>query len=763
MKKSREIIKKLASITVAFAVAFTMIPFAAGVLDVHATNDVEEEDIRIFGETRYDTAKEVAEKYRSVSGSEKFENVVVAYGQNFPDALSGGYLAKVKNAPILIVHPLLEDDIVDYIEENIADDGIVYILGSTGVVSTAFENKIRAKGIEPVRLGGKDRFETNLKILKAAEVDDEDLLVCSAFGYADSLSASAAGKPILLVDRTLSDSQKEYIQSLSTENIYLIGGTGVVTNKVEREISDLGYEPERLWGPTRFETSTAVAEAFFDEPQTVVLTYAYNFPDGLTGGPLAMLEDAPIILTAPKTPEAAREYIEKSGSVRSITLGGASLVTDKTVKFIMDRDKDEVFTAASLTGPTDITLNGDVYDYTTASSGAVSWSVSDPAIATISSTFTSSKKTTRICSLVFKSAGTVTLTAKSELNGKSKTIDITVTDGSGSTNPDQPAEPEVPRTKIECVNYAGNDCTMWLDENGVYWDSETGGSEIAIPASYDRSIDATWTSNGFTFVQRNGVTVKGVAVNLNGDGIVKVDVYNGDTSFAKLIVREETKKYSNYAGNDFEAIFVLDSDDNRLTMYRENSEHPERLYFNTYNNFGYDGFVGGTVHIDAYYDFNNDGVLSDDEFISTGELVITPKPAIQRAYEIAQAAVEEYDTSSYMADMAAISAYMFEHYDYYEQVDGVSMYKCIGGANALRAWSLKEYGVVGMVYEAEGQYGANGHEVFYPEGGNPYTNRAWFEANGHGSNSSNQPGTDFYNSYLEDLKAQVEEYKSAGI
>ena len=294
---------------------------------------------RLYGSSRYDTAVTVANKYKELSGSEKFENVIVAYGLDYPDALSGGYLAKVKNAPILLVQPSVEDYIVNYIDENIADGGTVYILGSAGVVSSAFENKIEAKGItrgiKPRRLGGKDRYETNLKILEEAGVDDEELMVCTGTGFADSLSASAVGKPILLVGSNLTDAQKEYIQGRNRKKLYLIGSTGVVSDEVEAELGDLGYGMERLWGPNRYETSKAVAERFFNNPQTVVLAYALNFPDGLSGGPLAMLEDAPIILAHPNNTEAARAYVKSVGATNNFTLGGPSLVTDIAVEIIM--------------------------------------------------------------------------------------------------------------------------------------------------------------------------------------------------------------------------------------------------------------------------------------------------------------------------------------------------------------------------------------------------------------------------------------------
>ena len=302
--------------------------------------EIPQADIeRIYGSTRYETAIEVAEKYKDTAG--KFNNVVVAYGQNFPDALAGGYLAKVKDAPILLVDPSAEDEIADYINNNIESGGTVYILGGTGVVSSSFENKIKGT---TERLGGKDRYETNLKILKASGVTDQDILVCTGKDYPDSLSASAAGLPILLVDNSLKEEQKTYLNSLSTSKFYLIGGEGAVKPSIEADLKNLGYSNiERLAGSTRYETSTAVASKFFPATRTVMLAYAKNFPDGLSGGPLAMLRKAPIILTDSCTTDAAKEYVKVSGATKSITLGGPALISDSAVKTIMEDTEFDYF------------------------------------------------------------------------------------------------------------------------------------------------------------------------------------------------------------------------------------------------------------------------------------------------------------------------------------------------------------------------------------------------------------------------------------
>ena len=109
----------------------------------------------------------------------------------------------------------------------------------------------------------------------------------------------------------------------------------------------------------------------------------------------------------------------KASVQRAVTTPAASVAPTPA-----PADKDAVFTGASLTGQTNAVANGSRYEYKTSSSGNVTWTVSDATIATIAATGKSANTCT--CSLTFKKAGTVKLTAKSALNGKTKNISISV-------------------------------------------------------------------------------------------------------------------------------------------------------------------------------------------------------------------------------------------------------------------------------------------------------------------------------------------------
>ena len=214
--------------------------------------------IRLAGSDRYETAYAVAEQMKLNKGKEKFDNIVVASGENYPDALSGNYLAFRKKAPMLLTNQYEVDNTAEYIKNSIEPNGTVYILGQTSAVPASLEQKLQ--GINIKRIGGSDRFETNLLILKEARVHGEELIVCSGLNFPDAVSASAANKPILLADDKLSASQKNYLSTIDPLKVYFIGGDKAVPKTVRDEFTG---DTVRLAGSDRFETSRLIAENLF--------------------------------------------------------------------------------------------------------------------------------------------------------------------------------------------------------------------------------------------------------------------------------------------------------------------------------------------------------------------------------------------------------------------------------------------------------------------------------------------------------------------
>jgi putative cell wall-binding protein len=301
---------------------------------------------RYEGSNRYITAQSIADGLLNRLTA-KFDTIIVASGVNYADALSGSYLSYVKgNAPIILINSANEVLVKSYITKNLNICGTVYILGGTGVVSSAFETSITKLGSFTVkRLAGQNRYITNIEILKEAGIDNSytgQLLICTGTNYADSLSASAVDKPMLLVNNQLLDIQKTYLASIGSQEVVILGGTGAVSKALEVSLGKT--VKERLAGINRYETSVMVANTFFGEKATgqavtnISLAYGLNFPDGLAGGPLSRALNAPLILVAENNATGytdAIEYIKDKALANCLVFGGTGVISEALVTKVL--------------------------------------------------------------------------------------------------------------------------------------------------------------------------------------------------------------------------------------------------------------------------------------------------------------------------------------------------------------------------------------------------------------------------------------------
>ncbi|MBQ1508238.1 MAG: cell wall-binding repeat-containing protein [Erysipelotrichaceae bacterium] len=293
---------------------------------------VTAEVIRLSGKDRYETSLKAADELKNILGVDKFDNVVLATGKNFADALGGGYLAAKKNAPILLTNDKNAPKINEYINANLKEGGTVYVLGGTAAVSDEALAGISGK---TERLSGKTRYDTSLAILEAAGVGDEIILVATGRSSADSLSASGLGLPMLLVDGkkdSLNEKQRAFLEAHSSNIVYILGGSGAVSDSIQSEITSFDPNISRISGATRYDTTVAIAQTFFWDPDKVILAAARDaeFPDGLCAGPLAYALKAPIVLTNDGKEGAAVAYAVSERIGSGYITGGSARISDDT-------------------------------------------------------------------------------------------------------------------------------------------------------------------------------------------------------------------------------------------------------------------------------------------------------------------------------------------------------------------------------------------------------------------------------------------------
>lgn len=301
------------------------------------------QSVCISGPTRYETSLSTADALKKSQGVEKFKTIIVATGKTFADSLAGCYLASVRgNAPIILINPVAgtqQNRTIDYINSNLADGGEVIILGGNASVPATIDSRLNGS---VSRLAGSTRYETNIMILEEAGVSAADeLLISTGNTFADSLSASATRMPILLVDKVMSETQSNFIEKYfkdSQKKITILGGKNSVSDEVYKSLSKLNKSIKRIAGESRYDTSRLIAKEYFTDAKKAVIAYGMNFPDGLSGGSLAMQLGAPLLL-ANDNLEVAKmlsNYTIECDIHDGYILGGAKFVTDEATRVILD-------------------------------------------------------------------------------------------------------------------------------------------------------------------------------------------------------------------------------------------------------------------------------------------------------------------------------------------------------------------------------------------------------------------------------------------
>lgn len=207
------------------------------------------------------------------------------------------------------------------------------LVGATlATMSSKFFAVESKETIEKKILSGKDRYETAIKVSSKWDKADNVILI-NSMAIADGLSSAPFAKhkdaPILLTDSDkLSESTKKRIKELGAKNIFIVGGEGVVSKEVVKEIQALGIKVERISGKNRYETSVKIAKQLNYE-KVAVVNGITGLADALSVAAPAATNDMAILLTDGKNLEEV-EGMAKGKEIFAI--GGEGVVSEALVK-----------------------------------------------------------------------------------------------------------------------------------------------------------------------------------------------------------------------------------------------------------------------------------------------------------------------------------------------------------------------------------------------------------------------------------------------
>ena len=196
---------------------------------------------RLGGIDRYATSVKIADQLGVKTGTP----IVLAYGENYPDALSISSIAAGMQSPILLVQ---KDGISDIIKQEIAKikPAKIYIIGGEGVIGATVENQVaQITSLDKtniVRIAGVDRYETSLAVAQYFNLTGN---VCIATGnnfpdaLAGSVYAANHNAPIILADGNLSDQVMNYLKSKKLTGATIFGGEAVISKDIKQQLGQL--------------------------------------------------------------------------------------------------------------------------------------------------------------------------------------------------------------------------------------------------------------------------------------------------------------------------------------------------------------------------------------------------------------------------------------------------------------------------------------------------------------------------------------------
>ncbi|HEY5222183.1 MAG TPA: cell wall-binding repeat-containing protein [Microbacteriaceae bacterium] len=258
----------------------------------------------------------------------------IASGQNYPDALSGAAAAGRDKGPVLLVQSTAIPASISAELKRLKPKKIV-VLGGASAISTDVQQQLQAYTTGTVtRLAGDDRYETSAAIASTFTAAPSVAYVATGENFPDALSAASAaagtsGGPILLVTATSIPAEiSTELARLHPGKIDVLGGVDAVSADVQQQLQAYtSGAVTRLSGADRYDTSAAIAQTFASAT-TVYIAVGTDYPDALSGGPVAGATNSPVLLVQSDAilPSIATQLSRLKPS-KIVILGGPSAVS----------------------------------------------------------------------------------------------------------------------------------------------------------------------------------------------------------------------------------------------------------------------------------------------------------------------------------------------------------------------------------------------------------------------------------------------------
>lgn len=311
----------------------------------------------LAGNSRFDTAIEISKegfvgtKEALVAGKDQAKAIVLVGENAVVDGLASAPLANQEKAPILLTKKdSVPTETMNEIKRLVEKGAKIYLVGGENTISKTVEAQLaKEMNAEIVRLSGKDRYETSLKIAKAITTKT-DAFVVGGNGLADAMSiASVAAQksaPIIVTPKEgLTEDAKGFLKDVTKNftNIDVIGGVNSVSTQVLKDINKIRPAldtVDRIAGNDRNDTNAKVIKEYFTSNSDLNKVYVAKdgdsqLVDALAVAPLAGKTKGAIVLATNDLTKAQADILEAKKANQKVTqIGGgiASTVVQKVLK-----------------------------------------------------------------------------------------------------------------------------------------------------------------------------------------------------------------------------------------------------------------------------------------------------------------------------------------------------------------------------------------------------------------------------------------------
>ncbi|MDO5689934.1 MAG: MucBP domain-containing protein [Tissierellia bacterium] len=194
---------------------------------------------RIGGANRYETANQIAERILAIKGS--LDSLILAKGDDFPDALVISSLAVRDHTPILLTGTAALPESTKALIDRISPSQII-LAGGPMSISPEIETSLKLN-YDVMRLAGKDRYETSTIVAEYVYPNATTAFVASGEVFIDALMVGPLTDemkaPILLTRAAaLPAPIQTYLAGDGSEitRFILVGGERTITPAVAEEL-----------------------------------------------------------------------------------------------------------------------------------------------------------------------------------------------------------------------------------------------------------------------------------------------------------------------------------------------------------------------------------------------------------------------------------------------------------------------------------------------------------------------------------------------